>query len=160
LSAFQIQPLTEDDRDWLAPFLTAQWGSVRQAIWGRVIDVSVLPGFVAVRGPERVGLITYRIEKEECEVTTLNSTAEGIGVGTALLESVREVAEAAGCRRLALITTNDNLHALRFYQRRGWTLAALYPNSLAAARRLKPEIPEVGRNGIPLRDEIELELRL
>jgi GNAT superfamily N-acetyltransferase len=160
MSAFHIQPITEDDRDWVAPFLTAQWGSVRQAMWGRVIDISVLPGFVAVRGPERVGLVTYQIAGDACEVTSLNSATEGIGVGTALLDAVREVAEAAGCRRLALITTNDNMHALRFYQRRGWTLAALYPNSLEAARRRKPEIPEIGLNGIPLRDEIELELIL
>jgi len=160
LSDFEIGPITEEMRDWVAQFLTEQWGSVRQAMWGRVVDVSVLPGFVAVRGPERIGLVTYRVAGDACEVTTLNSVAECVGVGTALLEAVRNVAADAGCRRLVLITTNDNMRALRFYQRRGWRLSAFYPNSLEAARRLKPEIPTIGQDGIPLRDELELELPL
>ena len=59
-----------------------------------------------------------------------------------------------------MITTNDNLNALRFYQKRGFVLAALYPNALVQSRKLKPEIPETGIGGLPLRDEIELEMKL
>jgi DNA-3-methyladenine glycosylase I len=88
---------------------------------------------------------------------TLNSLREGIGIGTALLDAVREAARKSGCRRTWLITTNDNLHALRFYQKRGWRLTALHRNALDESRRLKPVIPEIGIDGIPLRDEIELE---
>jgi ribosomal protein S18 acetylase RimI-like enzyme len=73
---------------------------------------------------------------------------------------VREVATAAGCRRLWLITTNDNLDALRFYQRRGFELVAVHRDFREVARRLKPSIPLEGNFGIPIRDEIELELRL
>ncbi len=57
-----------------------------------------------------------------------------------------------------LITTDANLHALRFYQRRGLVLAALHRNAVEAARRIKPEIPLIGNDGIPIRDELELEL--
>ena len=82
---------------------------------------------------------------------------EGIGVGSALVSTLEDAARAAGCRRLWLITTNDNLEALRFYQRRGFVLAALHPGAIEASRRLKPVIPLVGHDGIPIRDELELE---
>jgi ribosomal protein S18 acetylase RimI-like enzyme len=81
-------------------------------------------------------------------------------VGSALIAAVRAAAQAAGCRRLWLVTTNDNTRALRFYQKRGFRLAALYPNAMERYRRLKPQIPELGLDGIPLRDEIELEMTL
>jgi hypothetical protein len=57
-----------------------------------------------------------------------------------------------------VLTTNDNVDALRFYQRRGFRLAELHPGAVDEARaRLKPEIPRVGDHGIPLRDELMLE---
>ena len=109
---------------------------------------------------KRVGLATYRIESDECEIVTLNSIVEGIGAGSALINAVRSKALASNCRRVWLITTNDNLPALRFYQRRGFTLAALYSNALERSRQLKPEISLVGLDGIPLRDELELDMPL
>ncbi|MER3420696.1 MAG: GNAT family N-acetyltransferase, partial [Chloroflexota bacterium] len=89
-----------------------------------------------------------------CEVVTLNSLLPG--AGTALLQAAERYARAHGCARLRLITTNDNLAALRFYQRRGLRIAAVYPGAVEAARRIKPQIPLVGAGGIPVRDEIEL----
>jgi ribosomal protein S18 acetylase RimI-like enzyme len=83
-----------------------------------------------------------------------------VGIGTALIDAVRDVAERAGCTRLWLVTTNDNLDALRFYQRRGFVLAALHRDAIEAARTLKPGIPAVGEYGIPIRDEIEMEMAL
>jgi ribosomal protein S18 acetylase RimI-like enzyme len=81
-------------------------------------------------------------------------------VGSALIEAATQAARRVGCRRLWLITTNDNTHALRFYQKRGFVIAAIHVNALEKARRLKPEIPLIGEDGIPLRDEIELEMIL
>jgi RimJ/RimL family protein N-acetyltransferase len=77
-----------------------------------------------------------------------------------LIDTAKQRARQAGCQRLWLITTNDNLTALRFYQKRGFTLAALHRNALKQSRKIKPEIPLVGNHGIPLRDEIELEMIL
>ncbi len=54
----------------------------------------------------------------------------------------------------------DNMNALRFYQKRRFRLIAVFPNALEESRKLKPEIPLTGIDGIPLRDEIELELIL
>jgi ribosomal protein S18 acetylase RimI-like enzyme len=84
----------------------------------------------------------------------------GTGVGTALLDAVKNAAGWAGCKRLWLVTTNDNTHALRFYQKRGFHIAAVHRNALLRSRELKPEIPLAGMDGIPIRDEIELEIVL
>jgi hypothetical protein len=64
----------------------------------------------------------------------------------------------ANCTRFA--TTNDNLNALRFYQKRGFVLVSVHRNAVIKSRQLKPEIPLTGNDGIPLRDEIELEMLL
>jgi len=120
----------------------------------------VLPGLVAEGDGEPAGLLTYRIDGGDCGVVTINAFPRGAGAGTALMEAVAAAARDAGCRRVWLITTNDNLRALRFYQRRGFRLAALHRDALARSRDLKPSIPEVGLDGIPLRDELELELTL
>jgi GNAT superfamily N-acetyltransferase len=107
-----------------------------------------------------VGLVTYNIEGESCEVVTIDSIRPSSGVGTALIEAVRDIAIKSRCERLWLITTNDNLNALRFYQKWGFVLVAVHRNALDVSRKLKPEIPLIGDDGIPLRDEIELEMML
>ena len=140
--------------------LTHSWGSTRVVSRGRLHDALELPGFVAGLGDERAGLLTWSVEGDDCEVVTIDSLVERRGVGRALLTAAAAEATAIGCRRLWLITTNDNLAALRFYQRMGWDLVALHRGAVDEARRLKPEIPHVGLDGIALRHELELELRL
>jgi ribosomal protein S18 acetylase RimI-like enzyme len=127
---------------------------------GWIHDTSALPGFVAIRDGEPVGLVTFSIKGDECEITTLDSLVEGIGIGSTLVEEVKRVALDQECTRLWLITTNDNVKALRFYQKRGFCLVAVHRNALDQTRRLKPSLPLTGIDGIPLRDEIELELDL
>jgi GNAT superfamily N-acetyltransferase len=141
-------------------FLRQNWGSTRVVSRGRLYYPEKLPGFIATIGDKSVGLLTYDISNRECEVVTINSTSERLGIGSGLLEAVRKVAISAQCKRLWLITTNDNTRALRFYQKRGFLLAALYHNQLEKSRLIKPEIPALGMDGIPLRDEIELEILL
>ncbi len=155
-----LRPLEPEDREWAARLLTERWGSPRIVTRGRVHDAGALPGVAAIEEGRPVGLATYHVEGRACEIVSLDAVVQGAGVGSALLQAVRDAALAAGCTRLWLITTNDNTAALRFHQKRGFRLAALYPNALEVSRRLKPEIPLVGRDGIPLRDEIELEMLL
>jgi len=109
---------------------------------------------------EVVGLLTYHVEGSMCEIGTLDSQREGRGISVALIEAVKVAARQAGCRRLWLITTNDNTHALRFYQKRGFCLVAVHRDAVAASRAIKPEIPLIGNDGIPIRDEVELEMSL
>ena len=155
-----ISPLAAEDREWIAHLLSSSWGSVNVVSRGVVHNAADLPGFKAILHGENAGLITYRIDKGECEIVTLDSLVEGRGVGSRLIAAVVSKARENGCRRVWLITTNDNLKALRFYQKRGFVLAALHAGALAESRLLKPEIPLTGLDGIPLRDEIELEIKL
>lgn len=155
-----VRRLEPGDRQWAAEVLTRIWGSTRIVSRGRLRDALKLPGFVAGLGDERVALLTWSVEGDECEVVTIDSLAERRGVGRALLAAAAEEAISLGCRRLWLITTNDNLPALRFYQRLGWDLVALHRGAVDQARQLKPEIPHIGLDGIALRHELELEFPL
>ena len=155
-----VRPLRSADEEWVAQYIYSRWGSDRIVVHGNLVFPHTLPGFVALRGNEPVGLVTYHVQDGSCEIITLNSDRPGVGIGRQLIDAVKEQARHEGCRRLLVVTTNDNLNALRFYQKRGFALAALRPNALEMSRRLKPELPLVGNEGIPLRDEIELELPL
>ena len=155
-----IQPITPQDQEWARMLLTDRWGSVKVVSRGQVHIANQLPGFVAWITEKRTGLITYRIEESYCEIVTIDSLSPGSGVSTSLIDRVIQEAQSHHCSRVWLITTNDNLPALRFYQKRGFRLVAVYPNAIADSRKLKPSIPLMGLNGIPIRDEIELEIQL
>ena len=105
-------------------------------------------------------MLLYAIRDPECEVVVLISLMRRTGVAAALLDAVRGVARNAGCQRLWLVTTNDNQPAIDFYSGQGWSLKAVHENAVVEARRLKPEIPQFGHNGVPIRDELEFELLL
>jgi ribosomal protein S18 acetylase RimI-like enzyme len=138
----------------------SRWGSV-VVRRGESIAVEGLPGFTAWIDGERAGVLTYTVAGDECEVVTLLSLVEGRGVGSALMDAARDAAVAAGCRRLWLITTNDNTRALAFYQRWGMDLCAFRRGAIDEYRRtVKPSIPERAENGIPIAHELELELLL
>jgi GNAT superfamily N-acetyltransferase len=139
--------------------LEDSWGVIVIA-GGREHRPAALPALVAEDGGERAGLATYLIEGGDCEVVTLDALTVGGGIGGALVEALADTARAAGCARLCLITTNDNLPALRLYQRHGFVLAGVHLDEIAVTRRRKPEIPATGHAGIPIRDELELERRL
>lgn len=156
----QISPITDALRPWVNRVLTERWGSPRIVSRGHLHDALALPGFVARIGDTPLGLLTYRMETDACEIVSLDSLSEGMGIGSALISEVLSLAQKAGCLRVWLITTNDNMQALAFFQRRGFTLKAIYTDAVAKSRRLKPEIPLTGIGGIPLRDEIELEFSL
>lgn len=106
------------------------------------------------------GLATYKIIGDDCEVVTIDAFVRRQGVGSALIRAITEVARQHGCKRLWLITTNDNADALRFYLRIGMRLVAVHLDALDRSRELKPSIPLVGRDGVPIRDEWELEIQL
>jgi N-acetylglutamate synthase-like GNAT family acetyltransferase len=133
--------------------------SARVARRGELVDPLEQSALIAERKDGALaGVLTYAIEGDECEVRTLHASEQWAGAGTALLKAVEQAAAERGCRRLWVLTTNDNVDALRFYQRRGFRLAALHPGAVDDSRvRLKPEIPETGEYGIPLRDEIVLD---
>ncbi|UCC97186.1 MAG: GNAT family N-acetyltransferase [Phycisphaerales bacterium] len=159
LSEFSIRPVGASDREWVARFISERWGAEFIVAHHQVYHCKDLPGFVAVQQQDRVGLLTYEITGDGCEIVSLDSTRPGMGIGTGLLAAVKVEALKAGCGRLWLVTTNDNMNALRFYQKRGFVLVKVNRNAIEFARTLK-SIPLIGAEGIPLRDEIELEMIL
>ena len=124
---------------------------------GKEVDMTGVEGFFFQEDGAIIGLVTYLVSDGVLEITSLDSLREKQGIGSELLEYVVREAQQRGCKKIVLITTNDNLNAMRFYQKRGFDMARLFRNAVDAARKLKPEIPLLGENAIPLRHEIELE---
>jgi ribosomal protein S18 acetylase RimI-like enzyme len=160
MKKFQIRPLTKDDRAWVAALLKEWWAGPEIVTHGKRHYADKLAGFIAVQQKQRAGLITYNIAGKSCEIVTMNSLVEKIGIGSALINAVRKIALAAGCNKVWLITTNDNTAALRFWQKRGFHITIVRTNTMEEYRKIKPEIPLTGNDGIEIRDEIELEITL
>jgi len=142
---------------WLVAEL---WGSEVVAVHGTCLRPAELGGFIAERSRRVIGLLTYQMVGDMLEIVTLNAIDRRAGIGTMLIEAAVAEARRLGRREVRLTTTNDNIDALRFYQRRGFRLAELRPGAVDRSRQRKPEIPLTGDYGIPLRDEIDLSRRV
>lgn len=148
------------DTPHIREFWREHWGADFVVAHGAIYRPEDVEGLLAVDEGQWVGLLTYVIRENGCEIVSIDSLRAGHGIGSHLIEDVAAQARRARCQRIFLTTTNDNLHALGFYQKRGFTLSALRAGALAQSRKLKPSIPLIGMDGIPLRDEIELEMML
>ena len=157
----QIQNVSEVNEDRVRDFLIDQWHADFVVAHDEPTRPAELPGFVAVEGDAIVGHAAFRLEGDACELVAIAASPPKRGTGSALLERVVSAARESGCSRVWLTTTNDNLDALRFYQRRGFRLAALRPGAVVEARRRwKPDLPSTGSYDLPMRDELDLELPL
>ena len=157
----QIRELDVQDRDWVRKHLREHWAGPLIVTRGRLHQADQLPGLIALIDGVRHGLLTYRIDGDQCEIISLDALIHGHGIGTALLDAVRRAAAAASCRRLWLITTNDNTPAMCFYQRQGFVMVAVHRSAVEkVSRQLKPQIPALGLDEIPIRDEVEFEIDL
>src|SRR5437868_10258524 len=154
-----VRSMTAEDAGWADRLLSGYQGTRMTARLGELLDPLELPGLVAEVGGSPVGLLTYQIKDEEMEALTVHAQASGRGAGSALLAAAVDEARQSGARRLWLVTTNDNLHAIRFYLRRGMHVARVHERAVDRDRELKPEMARVnGENGIPMRDLVEFEL--
>jgi GNAT superfamily N-acetyltransferase len=152
----RVRAVREDDRP-MVEWLTAElWGAPEVVVHDMMFHPAVLPGFIAERAGRIVGLLTYHVSANALEIVTLNALHRRTGIGTLLIEAAQQEAKHRRCREVTLTTTNDNIDALRFYQRRGFRMSALRPGVIERSRLQKPEIPRTGDYGIPLRDEIDL----
>ena len=152
-----VRPVVDEDRPWLRELIAAEWGLPVVSISG-CHDPSTLPGFVAWIDAERVGVVTFRVTDDGCEVVTLDGLRQRRGVGSALLAATCHVARAQGMR-LWLITTNDNVAAIRFYQRRGLDMCRLHRDFADVIRVAKPGFNDVGQDGIVIRHALEFTSR-
>jgi GNAT superfamily N-acetyltransferase len=156
----EITEISGVDRSLISDFITRHWGSSFSVSKGKMYSIVDLPGFVCIQDGKITGLITYNMVKKDCEIVTLNSEIENEGLGTQLINKVINVAKRNRCKRVWLITTNDNVNAIRFYQKRGFDWIGFYRDAINESRKLKSEIPWYGNDGIPIRHEIEFEYRL
>ena len=157
---FKISEIEDDDKILVSNFVTNNWGSSISVSRGKAHNTAKLPGFLCRENDKIIGLVTYYIEKNDCEIVTLDSEINNKGLGTKLLNKVIAKAKENDCSRVWLITTNDNSNAIQFYQKRGFEWVGFYRNAIKESRKLKPEIPEFGNDKIPIKHEIEFEYRL
>jgi len=152
-----------DDADELLRLrnrVRSTWGDL-VARRGAVVDPAEGELLGAYLDHEIIGVASYAIDGDECEVVAIEAYQQRHGIATALMDAIRARARTAGCRRLWLVSTNDNVPAIAFYQQWGMDLAAYRRDAVTdARRRLKPGIPELGHEDIPIRHELEFELDL
>ena len=152
--------MQDADREGVARFVEHHWYAPFVMTHGRKFYPHLEEGFVEHRDGEIVGLLTFHVEGDSMLLLTLNATLERQGIGSSLILSAIETARTRGCKVVALVTTNDNLSAIGFYQRLGFRMVAINLGAIDEARKVKPQIPEVGERGIPIHDEIVMELPL
>jgi DNA-3-methyladenine glycosylase I len=155
-----VREIEPSDRDWVWSFLREHFGSTKIVSRNVVHHADDLPGFIALYRGQPSALLTYCVRNAELEVVSLHAAIHGRGLGSHLLASARQRALDLRCRRLWLITTNDNEPAIAFYTGRGMHLAAVHRGAIAESRKLKPDISRFGVGGRPIEDEIEFELVL
>ncbi|HEK9102454.1 GNAT family N-acetyltransferase [Bacillus pfraonensis] len=153
----QIQKITVEMKETIELFMRENWGSTLMVSRGRAHLLDQLPGFVATEDNRIAGIITYEIKENNCEIVSLDSFKEKKGIGTKLVERVVDIAKKQCCKKIWLITTNDNTNALRFYQKRGFMITNLYVDAVKEARKIKREIPLIGYDNIAILHEIQLE---
>ncbi|MEU1845684.1 GNAT family N-acetyltransferase [Micromonospora sediminicola] len=157
MASIRVRPARAGDEAALAELHQREWGGPVVVVHNTRYDLRVLHTLVAVDDTGAVaGALTYRVDADGLEVVSLAASAPGNGTGSALMTAAEEVAGAVGADRIWLVTTNDNLGALRFYQRRGLRIVGVDAGAVDRARAVKPTIPHVGADGIPLHDELRL----
>ena len=158
--AIQVREAVPADRPWIRDVISQEWCTPVVVSHGTAHHVDELPGLVAMDAGEPVGLLTYEINGLQLEVVTLQALERLKGVGRILLEAAKSIARESGCRRVWLVTTNDNTPAQSFFGAVGMRLAMVHRGAVRQSRVLKPEIPSVGLNGVPIDDDIEFEVAL
>jgi N-acetylglutamate synthase-like GNAT family acetyltransferase len=151
---------TEKDENALSELIKQSWRSDIIVSSGNKYKVEDLEGILTYENRKIIGLGLYYIKNRECEIVLLEALIQKQGIGTKIIEKIKEIAKLNKCKQIWLITSNDNIDAIKFYQRRGFCISNFYKNAMEESRKLKPEIPLIGEYEIPIRDEIEFEIEI
>ncbi len=160
MNEISIRLTTPDDTSQIKELMNKYWGGEPLVIRAKNYYPSKLEGIFAFSQEEIIGFLFFDVQGESCEIIVFEVFKKFRGTGTKMLEKIKDIANDKGCNRIFLMTSNDNLDALRFYQRRGFHICTIHFDSVKESRKLKPGIPMIGDHGIPMRDEIDLELLL
>lgn len=160
MATYRVRRLRALDRDFVTDFLDSNHVSPAVVSRGRLHAAESLPGFVALQDSDPVGLLVYAVADAQLEIIILHTVVDRIGLGSSLLREAKKAARRLDCRRIWVVVTNDDTKAMGFYQRNGFRIVAFYAEARDVARAMRPDLPELGVDGIPVHDEIELELSL
>src|SRR5580704_16744104 len=92
MEEIHTRPIQKTDKQWITQLLSNAWGSAEIVSRGKKLDASILPGFVASIAEKLVGIVTYNMYNQQCEIVSLNSLIEGKGIGTKLIDAVKNKA--------------------------------------------------------------------
>ncbi len=155
-----VRSIEENDKPNIAGLLEYYWGSTEVISHGKCHDAVNLAGYVAETNEGIKGWAQFYIEDGQCEIVVLKSIEEGLGIGTRLLDEIKQLAIKEKCKRIWLVTTNDNVYAMRFYQLRDFRFCKVHCDAITKARKIKSGIPQYGIDNISIQDEIEMEILL
>lgn len=156
MAKLHIQHLKPGDEQVLA-LITDRWYSTDVVLRGEVVDMRLANPVVATEDGKVKGLLTWRVLGDALEILSLDSFEEGRGIASFLIEEAASIGRGKGCKKLLVLTTNDNLSAIALYQKRGFDLAHINHNAIERSRELKPSIPLIAENGIAIQHELEFE---
>jgi GNAT superfamily N-acetyltransferase len=150
-----VREATDADREAARELFERDFGRTHIVAFGEVMDVDQMPALVAVAHTDPSGALAYRLLGDALHIVALATDPmwQRSGVGAYLVAEAELLARRLKLARVVVATTNDNLPALYFYQRRGYRLTALVPESVVQHTHQQQD----GFAGIPVRDEIRLE---
>lgn len=149
----------ERDRPGITALFERDFGYTNIVSFGEEVVLAGAPALVAWMKGELAGALAYRLRPDTLLILALATDPmwQRSGVGGHLVAESEALARGRGLGSLRVSTTNDNLPALYFYQRRGFVVTEVVPGGLLGHIK---GTAAVGFGGIPLRDEIRMERRL
>jgi len=153
-----VRQAAPEDREPSLALFRHDFGRAAIVAFGEVMTLENHPAIVAEMKGELAGALAYRLQPGAFQIIALATDPmwQRSGVASHLVGEAELLTRRHGLSRLVFATTNDNLPALYFYQRRGWTITEV----AAGAMITRSPAAHVGFAGIPVRDEIRLEKRL
>ena len=154
-SEYKVQQASCDDVEVLEELVKLFWGDPIQLMFNQTFRVAQEPAITAKKDGNIIGFISYNdFRKNAVLIMALGILPgfQGCGIGRTLVEQVENYAKSQGKQQLLVVTSNDNLPALAFYQRHGFQLFEVAPNVIA--EKLGGQKPGFAR--IPIRDELRL----
>ena len=164
-----IRPATSADQARIATLSNYFWGENEVESFGRSYQVDELPAYVACDEDDIVGVASYALDGDETNLVVLNVLPQWQGRGAArdLIAAVTKAMQVEGVKRIILSTTNDDLPALVWqvpsgehgeglYQRLGFAITNVDVGKMVEHHGGE----ELGFAGIPVRDEVQMEVNL
>lgn len=150
-----VRQATDADRARVVALFVTDFGRSKFIAFGEEFQAETVPTIVAEMDGDLAGALAYRLQQGMLQIVALATDPEWqrSGVGGQLVDHAERVALEAGATHVAVATTNDNLPALYFYQRRGYRLTEVAVDAIASANE---GATIVGFAGIVIRDEFHL----